>query len=124
MEVDGLMEVEELLCSSSPLDSFPSSLNSPSSEFAGEVLGCGLLGRGETDPNSEIEGAVEVVGRRIRGETGEGMVETGEKEDDSWIVFKGSIGASLPCSEPRPLLGVLTLKGTNNVYLNLKVLIV
>ena len=92
MEVDGLMEVDELLCSS-PLDppSFP--LNSSSELAAGEVLRWGLLGRGETDPKSEIEGAVvEVVGRRIRGETGEVMLETGEKGDWArWIAFKGSI---------------------------------
>ena len=115
MEVDGLMEVDELLCSS-PLDPSPSSfpsLNSSSEFKAGEVLGCGLLGRGETEPKSDIEGAVEVVGRRIRGETGEeAMEETGEKEEESWIVFKGSIGPSRLCKEPRPLLVLLTLKRT------------
>ena len=116
MEVDGLMEVDELLCSS-PLDPSPSSfpsLNSSSEFIAGEVLGCGLLGRGETEPRSDIEGAVEVVGRRIRGETGEEviLVETGEKDEESWIVFKGSIGPSLLCNEPRPLLALLTLKRT------------
>ena len=95
--------------------SFPSSLNS-SSEFKalGEVLGCGLLGRGETEPRSDIEGAVEVVGRRIRGDTGEEviLVETGEKEEESWIVFMGRIGPSLLCNEPRPLVALLTLKRT------------
>ena len=106
MEVDGLMEVEELLCSS-PLDppSFP--LNSSSELAAGEVLRCGLLGRGETESKSE-EGAVEVVGRRRRGETGEVMVDTGEKGEESWSVFNGSIGPRRPCRDPRPLLVLLT----------------
>ena len=119
MEVDGLMEVDELLCSS-PLDPSPSSfpsLNSSSEFIAGEVLGCGLLGRGETEPKSDIEGAVEVVGRRIRGDTGEEvMVETGEKDEESWIVFKGSIGPSLLCNDPRLLVALLTLKRTQCRY--------
>lgn len=84
MAIDGLIEVEELLCSS-PLD--PPSESSVLA--AGELLRCGLLGRG--DPKSE--GAVfEVVGRRILGETGEVMLATGEKVGwESWRAFRGTI---------------------------------
>ena len=104
-----LIEVEE---KSSPLDP-PSLPLKSSSELAGEPLGClielgcGLLGRGETESKSE-EGAVEVVGRRRRGETGEVMVDTGEKGEESWSVFNGSIGPRRPCRDPRPLFVLLT----------------
>ena len=83
------------------------------------MFGCGLLGRGETEPRSDIEGAVEVVGRRIRGDTGEEviLVETGEKEEESWMVFKGRIEPILLCNDPRPLVALLTLKGTRCKYI-------
>ena len=92
MAVDGLIEVEELLCSS-PLDPV-----SESSELAtGELLRCGLLGRGEID-DPKSEGAVfEVVGRRILGETGEVMLATGEKLGwESWRAFRGTIWPRWP----------------------------
>ena len=105
MDVEGLIEVEELLCSSSfPLSS--------SSEFrVGELLGCsGLFGRGATEPRSDVEEVAEllvfVVGTvSRRGETGEVIVETGEKEEgDIWSGFNGRS----VCPFKDPSLGLLT----------------
>ena len=105
MDVEGLIEVEELLCSSS----FP--LSSSSEFLVGELLGCrGLFGRGDTEPRSDVEEVAEllvfVVGTvSRRGETGEVIVATGEKEeDDIWSGFNGSS----VCPFKDPSLGLLT----------------